>query len=76
MKSYMVLAAFSVFCVWLTDHLVDQQFEPPAYSKAEVRAINALVGRLTTTHVDKGVLFRPKNERERNEAIAYVFGED
>jgi hypothetical protein len=44
----LILISFTVFCVWLTDPLVDMQFEEPGYTKAEVAAMNELVERVTS----------------------------
>ena len=87
MKSYVILGVFAIFCVHLTGWLADWHerttAKKPAYLKAEVLALNNLVGELneeetvkSTSHFSKGMLFMPKTEQEREEVVSYVFGRD
>jgi hypothetical protein len=65
----LAVAAFA-YADYRAAHDFKQDHVETSYTKEQVRQMNHLVA-----HPDRGVVFQPRNEAERNQVIAYIFGE-
>ncbi len=69
---YLLFGIIGITLPTLTDFLVDAHALRPSYTTQQAAALHQLQDR--ELRKDIGVLFIPKNERERAEVIAEVWG--